>query len=62
VGFGSKIIYLGNVAQIDNPLVTENTCGMSILISAFADSKLMGHVTLQQGERSAFATEAEERL
>jgi PhoH-like ATPase len=62
VGAGSKIIFLGNVAQIDNHLVTENTCGMSILISAFADSTLMGHVTLQQGERSAFATEAEERL
>jgi len=62
VGAGSKIIFLGNVAQIDNHLVTENTCGMSVLISKFADSALAGHVTLQQGERSPFATEAEDRL
>lgn len=62
LGAGSKIIFLGNVAQIDNHLLTEHTCGMSVLISAFADSTLAGHVTLQQGERSPFATEAEERL
>lgn len=62
VAQGSKIIFLGNVAQIDNRFVTEHTCGMSILISEFANSSLMGHVTLQKGERSEFATEAEERL
>jgi PhoH-like ATPase len=62
VGQGSKIIFLGNVAQIDNRFVTEHTCGMTILISEFADSTLAGHVTLQKGERSEFATEAEERL
>jgi PhoH-like ATPase len=62
VGKGSKIIFLGNVAQIDNSFLTENTCGMSVLIRTFADSGLVGHVTLQQGERSSFATLAEERL
>ena len=62
LGAGSKIIFLGNVAQIDNHLLTAYACGMSVLIRAFADSTLMGHVTLQQGERSLFATEAEERL
>lgn len=59
---GSKVIFLGNVAQIDNRFVTEHTCGMSVLISEFASSTLVGHVTLQKGERSEFATEAEERL
>lgn len=62
VGRGSKIIYLGNVAQIDNTFLSENTCGMSVLISVLADSHLYGHVTLQKGLRSEFATLAEERL
>ncbi|MCD5381130.1 MAG: PhoH family protein [Candidatus Pacebacteria bacterium] len=62
IGVGSKIILLGNVAQIDDPYINEHTSGISVIIRAFADSKLAGHVTLQQGERSAFATEAEERL
>jgi PhoH-like ATPase len=62
VGHDSKIIFLGNVAQIDDNYLTEHTCGMSVFIRAFADSTLTGHITLQQGVRSSFATEAEERL
>jgi PhoH-like ATPase len=62
VGAGSKIVFLGNVAQIDDPYLTEHTCGMSVLIRSLRDSKLIGHVTLQSGERSAFASLAEERL
>jgi len=62
VGPGSKIIFLGNVAQIDDPYLTEHTCGLSVLIRSLRDSHLIGHVTLQSGERSAFATLAEERL
>jgi PhoH-like ATPase len=58
----SKIIFLGNVAQIDDSYLTEHTCGVSVFIRAFADSNIAGHITLQRGERSAFATEAEERL
>lgn len=62
IGKGSKVILLGNVAQIDNTFLTENTCGLSVAIRCFADSSLVGHITLQRGERSAFATLAEERL
>jgi PhoH-like ATPase len=62
VGPDSKIVFLGNVAQIDDSYLTEHTCGMSILIRTFADSTLVGHITLQRGERSPFATEAEQRL
>lgn len=62
VGPGSKIIFLGNVAQIDDPYLTEYTCGLSVLIRSLRDSPLTGHVTLQSGERSEFATLAEERL
>lgn len=62
VGEGSKIVFLGNVAQIDNSYLNERTCGISVFIRAFADSALSGHVTLQRGERTPFATEAEARL
>lgn len=62
IGKGSKVILLGNVAQIDNAFLTENTCGLSVFIRSFVDSDLVGHITLQQGERSPFATLAEKRL
>lgn len=62
VGAGSKIVFLGNVAQIDDPYLTEHTCGLSVLIRSLRDSALIGHITLQSGERSPFATLAEERL
>lgn len=62
VGPGSKIVFLGNAAQIDDNYLTEHTCGLSVFIRAFANSKLSGHITLQQGERSPFATEADGRL
>lgn len=60
VGEGSKIVFLGNVAQIDNPHLTEHTCGLSVFIRTLRESSLTGHVTLQNGERSAFAALAEE--
>jgi len=62
MGEGSKVIFLGNVAQIDDPYLTEHSCGLSVLIRAFVNTSLVGHVTLQGGERSPFATLAEERL
>jgi len=62
VGPDSKIVFLGNVAQIDDNYLTEHTNGLSVFIRTFADSKNAGHITLQRGERSPFATEAENRL
>jgi PhoH-like ATPase len=62
VGNGSKIVFLGNTAQIDNPNLTQHTCGLSVFIRTLRDEKLTGHVTLQKGERSPFATLAEQRL
>lgn len=59
---GSKIVFLGNVAQIDNPHLTEYTCGLSVFIRKFLREELAGHVTLQRGVRSPFATLAEELL
>lgn len=60
VGTGSKIVFLGNVAQIDNPTLTKHTCGLTTFIKRTRTKSLVGHVTLQKGERSAFATMMEE--
>jgi len=62
LGPDSRIVFLGNVAQIDDNYLTEHTNGLSVFIRTFADSPLVGHITLQRGERSPFATEAENRL
>jgi PhoH-like ATPase len=62
VGEGTKIVFLGNVGQIDNPHLTEHTCGLSVFIRKMQTEALCGHITLQNGERSAFATLAEEKL
>jgi len=62
MGEGSKIIFLGNVDQIDNNYVSEHTNGLSVFIRKSASSSLVGHVTLQAGERSKFATWAEKKL
>lgn len=62
VGEESKIIFLGNVAQIDASYLTELTCGLSVFIRTFAESNLVGHVTLQDGVRSSFATLVEELM
>ncbi len=62
VGEGSKIVFLGNVAQIDDPYLTEHNCGLSVWIRSFRNASIVGHVTLQKGVRSELATLVEERL
>lgn len=55
VGFGSKIIVLGNVKQIDAKYLTETDNGLSVWANRFMPSKLGAHVILQGSERSAVA-------
>jgi PhoH-like ATPase len=62
IGPGSKVVFLGNVKQIDNNQVGEHTNGLSVMIRKAANTSLAGHVTLQKGERSPLATWAEENL
>jgi PhoH-like ATPase len=62
VGEGSKLVLLGNVDQISNPMLTKHTNGLSKFIRSFKPSNLTGHVTLQSGVRSPFATLAEASL
>jgi PhoH-like ATPase len=61
-GPGSKIVCLGNIAQIDTPYLTETTSGLTYVVDRFKQWEHSGHVTLQRGERSRLADYASEIL
>ena len=61
-GPGSKVVCLGNIAQIDTPYLTETTSGLTYVVDRFKDWGHSGHVTLQRGERSRLADYATEIL
>ncbi len=61
-GPGSKIVCLGNIAQIDTPYLTETTSGLTYVVDRFKQWEHSGHVTLQRGERSRLADYAAETL
>ena len=54
-GPGSKIVCLGNIAQIDTPYLTETTSGLTYVVDRFKTWEHSGHITLQRGERSRLA-------
>ncbi|OIO67758.1 MAG: phosphate starvation-inducible protein PhoH [Zetaproteobacteria bacterium CG12_big_fil_rev_8_21_14_0_65_55_1124] len=60
IGEGSKIIILGNNAQIDTPYLTAYTNGLSMAATRFATWAYSGHVTLRASERSRLAAYAAE--
>jgi PhoH-like ATPase len=61
-GPGTKIVCLGNVAQIDTPYLTETTSGLTYAVDRFKDWAHSGHITLLRGERSRLADFASEYL
>ena len=56
VGEGSKIVFLGDTSQIDNPYVSSDTNALSILMDKFKDQPMFGGLTLTKGERSKVAS------
>ena len=54
-GPGSKIVCLGNIAQIDTPYLTETTSGLTYVVDRFKSWPHSGHITLKRGERSRLA-------
>ena len=54
-GPGTKVICLGNIAQIDTPYLTEGSSGLTFVVDRFKGWPHAGHVTLQRGERSRLA-------
>ena len=61
-GPGTKVVCLGNIAQIDTPYLTETTSGLTYVVDRFKDWEHSGHVTLMRGERSRLADYAAELL
>lgn len=62
LGEGSKVVFVGDVSQIDNPFVSERTSALSILADRFSGQPLFGHLVLTKGERSPVADLAAELL
>jgi PhoH-like ATPase len=54
-GPGSKVVCLGNIAQIDAPYISATTSGLSFAVDRFRTWAHAGHVTLARGERSRLA-------
>ncbi|MBA4178229.1 MAG: ribonuclease [Leptothrix sp. (in: Bacteria)] len=61
-GPGTKIVCLGNLAQIDTPYLTEGSSGLTYAVDRFKGWPHGGHVTLARGERSRLADYASEVL
>jgi PhoH-like ATPase len=61
-GPGTKLVCLGNIAQIDTPYLTETTNGLTYVVNQFRGWKHSGHITLVRGERSRLADYASEAL
>ena len=58
VGEGTKIVFTGDIEQIDNVYVDETSNGLTYIVEKFKDNGLAGHITLLRGERSKVATTA----
>ena len=61
-GPGTKIVCLGNLAQIDTPYLTEGSSGLTYAVDRFKGWPHSGHVTLARGERSRLADFASDVL
>ena len=57
-GSGTKVVCLGNIAQIDAAYLTESSCGLSYLVERMKGWSHYGHVTLAKVERSRLADHA----
>ena len=61
-GENTKIVFTGDVHQIDTPYLDEESNGLSYIIDRLKGSSLFAHITLAKGERSELANLANELL
>jgi PhoH-like ATPase len=61
-GPGTKVVCLGNIAQIDTPYLTEGSSGLTYVVDRMKGWRHCGHITLARGERSRLADYAGEVL
>lgn len=61
-GEGTKIVFTGDINQIDTPYLDTESNGLSFLIDRMKGQPLYTHITLEKGERSALANLANDLL
>ncbi len=61
-GENTKIVFTGDVYQIDTPYLDEQSNGLTYLIDRLKGNDLFAHITLEKGERSDLANLANELL
>jgi PhoH-like ATPase len=61
-GEGTKIVFTGDIHQIDSPYLDERSNGLTYLIDRLKGNKLFSHIKLEKGERSELANLANELL
>jgi len=61
-GENTKIIFTGDIYQIDTPYLDSQSNGLSTLIDRLKDNELYAHITLEKGERSELANLANDLL
>ena len=61
-GEGTKIIFTGDINQIDTPYMDEQSNGLSYLIDKLKGQDLFAHIKLEKGERSELANLANKLL
>ena len=61
-GEGTKVIFTGDINQIDTPYMDEHSNGLTYLIDRLKGNALFSHIKLEKGERSELANLANEML
>jgi PhoH-like ATPase len=61
-GEGTKIVFTGDIFQIDHPYLDAQSNGLSYLIEKMQGQPLYAHVNLEKGERSVLAQLASDLL
>ncbi len=61
-GENCKIIFTGDIHQIDTPYLDSQSNGLSYIIDRLKDHELYAHITLEKGERSELANLANDLL
>ncbi len=61
-GEGTKMVFTGDIQQIDHPYLDSLSNGLSYLVSRMMGQAIYAHITLEKGERSALADLASDLL
>ncbi|MBU1569468.1 MAG: PhoH family protein, partial [Proteobacteria bacterium] len=54
-GEGTKIVFTGDIFQIDHPYLDSQSNGLSYLVEKMQGQKIYAHINLEKGERSELA-------